>query len=93
MGIGGALDESIHFQEGTILNPRFSKYRAPRFEDVAPIEVVLIDRHDIESAGAGETPIVAIAPAISNAIFDASGMRLRSMPMMPAWRATQGQSA
>ena len=55
----------------------------PRFRDAPEIEVVLIDRKDQPSAGAGETPIVAIAPAVGNAIFDATGIRLRSMPMVP----------
>lgn len=83
MGIGGALFEAIQFENGKILNARFSKYRVPRFSDVPSIEVVLLDRKDIPSAGAGETPIVSIAPAIGNAIFDATGVRLRSMPMAP----------
>jgi isoquinoline 1-oxidoreductase len=55
----------------------------PRFTDVPPIEVVPLDRPDISSAGAGETPIVAVAPAIANAIFSASGIRIRSMPLAP----------
>jgi isoquinoline 1-oxidoreductase len=53
----------------------------PRFSDVPVIEIVLVDRKDLPSAGAGETPIVGLAPAISNAIFDATGARLRSMPL------------
>ena len=55
----------------------------PRFRDTPAIEVVLLDRKDLPPAGAGETPIVAIAPAIGNAIFDAVGVRLRSLPMVP----------
>jgi isoquinoline 1-oxidoreductase len=47
------------------------------------IESVLIDRKDLTPAGAGETPIVGIAPAVGNAIFDATGQRLRSLPMVP----------
>jgi isoquinoline 1-oxidoreductase len=46
------------------------------------LETVLVDRKDLPSAGAGETPIVGIAPAISNAIFAATGVRLRSMPLL-----------
>jgi isoquinoline 1-oxidoreductase len=83
MGLGGALFEAIRFADGKILNPRFSRYRVPRFSDIGTIEVVLIDRKDIPSAGAGETPIVAIAPALGNAIRDATGIRLRSMPLVP----------
>ena len=83
MGIGGALFEAIAFENGRIVNARFSKYRVPRFSDVPQVEAVLVDRKDLPSAGAGETPIVGVAPAIGNAIFDATGIRLRSLPMIP----------
>jgi isoquinoline 1-oxidoreductase len=83
MGLGGALREAIRFADGQILNPRFSRYPVPRFSDAPALEVVLLDRKDLPSAGAGETPIVAVAPAVANAIFQASGIRLRSMPLVP----------
>jgi len=83
MGLGGALFEAVDFDNGRITNPRFSLYRVPRFQDVPEIEVVLLDRKDLPSAGAGETPIVGLAPAIGNALFDATGVRLRSLPMVP----------
>jgi len=79
--IGGALFEAIEFKDGRILNPHFAMYRVPRFGDTPKIDVVLIDRKDIPSAGAGEIGIVGLAPAVSNAIFSATGMRLRKMPM------------
>ncbi len=82
-GLGGALFEAIEFEDGRVTNPKFSKYRVPRFKDAPDIEVVLVDRLDIPSAGAGETPIMALAPAVGNAIFQATGARLRSMPMAP----------
>ena len=81
MGIGGALFEAIRFAEGKILNPALSAYRVPRFSDVPPIDIVLLDRKDLPSAGAGECPIMAIAPAIGSAIFQATKQRLRAMPM------------
>ncbi|HYL47371.1 MAG TPA: molybdopterin cofactor-binding domain-containing protein [Candidatus Limnocylindrales bacterium] len=84
MALGGGQFESIEFENGRILNPRFSRYRVPRFKDIPQMETVLIDRKDIPSAGAGETPIVGLAPAVGNAIFQAAGVRLRSMPMAPA---------
>ncbi len=87
-GLGGALWEAIEFEDGRILNPRFSQYRVPRFGDVPQIETVLLDRKDLPSVGAGETPIVGIAPAVANAIYDATGLRLRSMPLQPALRAS-----
>jgi len=83
MAVGGALFESIEFENGKITNAHFSAYRVPRFRDMPAIEVVLIDRKDIPSAGAGETPIVGLAPAVGNAIFNATGVRVRSLPMAP----------
>lgn len=81
MGLGGALSEAIEFENGKITNASFKEYHVPRFKDVPEIEVHLLDRPDLRSVGAGETPIVAVAPAIGNAIFDAIGVRVRVMPM------------
>ena len=83
MGLGGALFEAIEYENGVIANPRFSRYRVPRFSDTPELEVVLVDRKDLPSSGAGETPIVGIAPAVGNAIFSATGNRIRSLPMAP----------
>ena len=84
MGLGGALFEAVEHANGRILNPKLSAYRVPRFSDVPKVEVILVDRKDLPSAGAGETPIVGIAPAIANAIYSATGIRVRAMPMLPA---------
>ncbi|HLK17281.1 MAG TPA: molybdopterin cofactor-binding domain-containing protein, partial [Fimbriimonadaceae bacterium] len=85
MGIGGAMFEAIEFENGRILTDHLSKYRVPRYADVPPMTTILLDRKDLPSAGAGETPIIAIAPAIGNAIFAATGVRLRSLPLkLPA---------
>ena len=81
MGLGGALSEEIRFADGKILNASFTGYRVPRFKDVPKIDVHLINKTDIPSAGGGETPIIAIAPAIANAVFAATGVRIRSMPI------------
>jgi nicotinate dehydrogenase subunit B len=82
-GLGGALFESIQFESGRISNAHFSSYRVPRFKDVPEIEAILLDRKDIASAGAGETPIMAVAPAIGNAFFNATNLRLRKLPLHP----------
>jgi CO/xanthine dehydrogenase Mo-binding subunit len=82
-GLGGALFEAIAFEDGKILNGRLSRYRVPRFSDVPVLETVLLDRKDRPSVGAGECPMVGLAPAIGNAIFDATGVRLRGLPMVP----------
>ena len=82
MALGGALYEHIDFADGKVLNAAFADYRVPRFRDApAVLDVVLVNRKDIPSAGAGETPLIATAPAIGNAVFQATGVRLRSLPM------------
>ena len=87
MALGGALFEAVHFERGGILtNASLTEYRVPRITDLPEIEVVLLDRPDLPSAGAGETPIIALAPAIANAIFDATGIRLRALPLIPEGR-------
>ncbi|MCL5097125.1 MAG: molybdopterin-dependent oxidoreductase, partial [Candidatus Omnitrophica bacterium] len=81
MGLGGALREGMQFEHGKMLNANFGKYRVPRFADVPELDIQLLDRPDLPSAGGGETPIIAIAPATANAVFQASGIRIREMPI------------
>jgi isoquinoline 1-oxidoreductase len=81
--IGGALYEKIEFEQGKIVNPVLSRYRVPRFNDMPKLETVMLNRPDLVSAGAGEAPFIALAPAVGNAIFAATGQRLRSMPLVP----------
>lgn len=83
MGLGGALFEQIDFADGAITNPNFVDYRLPRFRDAPVLETVIVERKDLPSEGAGEAPIIGIAPAVGNAIFAATGTRLRSMPLVP----------
>jgi nicotinate dehydrogenase subunit B len=82
MGLGGALFEAIHWADGHLTNGTMTDYRVPRFRDVPPIEVILVERPDQPPAGAGETPIIAIAPAIANALYAATGERRRSLPLL-----------
>ena len=81
MGLGPALREGMEFEDGAILNASFRKYQVPRFSDVPEFDIHLLNRSDLASAGAGETPIIAIAPAIGNAVFHATGIRVRQMPI------------
>jgi CO/xanthine dehydrogenase Mo-binding subunit len=81
MGLGGALTEEIRFEDGKILNAKFSRYQVPRFKDVPELDIHLLNRPDLDPAGGGETPIIAVAPAIANAVFQAAGVRIRSMPI------------
>jgi isoquinoline 1-oxidoreductase len=80
-GLGGALTEEIGFENGRLKNGSFAKYPVPRFKDVPPMHLVLLNRPDLAPAGAGETPIIAVAPVIANAVFDATGERARAMPV------------
>jgi isoquinoline 1-oxidoreductase len=82
-GMGGALFEAIQFQNGKITSAHFSSYRVPRFRDLPEIQAILVNRTDLPSAGAGETPIMAVAPAIGNAFFDATKVRLTNLPLQP----------
>lgn len=81
MGLGPALREEIRFADGKILNPKFEEYLVPRIRDVPELDIHLLNRPDLPSAGGGETPIIAIAPAIANAVYFAIGARIREMPI------------
>jgi nicotinate dehydrogenase subunit B len=64
-----------------------SSYLVPSLAGGPELDVMLLDRPDLLSAGVGETPLLALAPAIANAIFVATGRRLRSLPLIPEARA------
>ncbi|WP_232834791.1 xanthine dehydrogenase family protein molybdopterin-binding subunit [Pleomorphovibrio marinus] len=83
-GLGGALFEAVDFDNGQILNAAFSSYRVPRFKDIPETEVLLINRPDLPPAGAGEAPIIGVAPAIRNAIQDVTGERINKLPLVPS---------
>jgi isoquinoline 1-oxidoreductase len=89
MGLGGALFEQVDFADGVILNASLSRYRVPRLPDVPPVETILIDRPDQPSAGGGEAPVIAVAPALANAIRAATGTRLRSLPLAPQGKVSR----
>jgi hypothetical protein len=78
-GLCGALWEEIRFDNGRILNAGFDRYRVPRFSDVPELDIILMDRLNLPTAGAGETPMITIA--IASAVFAATGVRIRSMPI------------
>lgn len=80
-GLGAALTEEIEFEGGKLKNGNFQRYRVPRFRDVPPMQIILLDRKDLPPAGAGETPIIAVAPAIANAVSAATGKPVRRLPV------------
>jgi isoquinoline 1-oxidoreductase subunit beta len=81
MGLGPALREEVRFENGEIQTVSFRSYPVPRYEDVPQLDIHLLNRPDLASAGAGETPIICIAPAIANAVFQLTGKRVRAMPI------------
>lgn len=81
MGLGAALREEMRFTDGRIENAAFSRYRVPRMSDVPELDIHQLNRTDIASLGAGETPIIPVAPAIANALFHATGKRVRELPI------------
>jgi isoquinoline 1-oxidoreductase len=88
MGLGPALREGMEFDGGKILNASFWRYEVPRLADLPALDINLMNRPDLPSAGAGETPLIAVAPAIANAVFHATNQRIRQMPMKLAPTAT-----
>jgi nicotinate dehydrogenase subunit B len=83
MGLGYCLSEEIHFKGGEIKDLSFSDYEITQFSWVPGIEAVLVDNPDIPSSGGGEPPIVGMGALMSNALFDAIGVRLNRLPLTP----------
>jgi isoquinoline 1-oxidoreductase len=83
MGISAALSEEIGFSGGKILTGNFDSYQITRFSDAPPVEVVLIDNPEVPPQGCGEPAITTVGAALANAIFDAAGARLYTLPMTP----------
>jgi isoquinoline 1-oxidoreductase len=81
MGMGPALREEMRFQDGKMRNANFAGYQVPRFSDVPELDIHLLHRPDLASVGGGETPILAIAPALANAVFHATGHRVTALPI------------
>ncbi|MGH7046761.1 MAG: xanthine dehydrogenase family protein molybdopterin-binding subunit [Stellaceae bacterium] len=87
-GIGWALNEEyIYDKDGRLENPGFLDYRCPVAPDVPMIDAVMVEvpnpRHPFGARGVGEVPIVPPMAAVANAIADATGIRLRDLPMSP----------
>jgi CO/xanthine dehydrogenase Mo-binding subunit len=84
-GLSRALGEEVTWDDQKVTSIDWRTYHSLMLGDDMPtIESVLIDRHDTEATGAGETAITVIAAAVGNAIFDATGIRIRQIPFTPA---------
>jgi isoquinoline 1-oxidoreductase len=83
MGLGYALTEEVHVRDGDVLDLSFGSYELPRFSWVPEIETVLIKADNDPSRGAGEPAIICMGGVIANAVFDATGARVRQIPLTP----------
>jgi CO/xanthine dehydrogenase Mo-binding subunit len=83
-GLSRALGEEVTWDEHAITSVDWRTYHSLPFGIETPvIESVLIDTHGVEAMGAGETAITIVAAAVGNAIFDATGVRIREVPFTP----------
>jgi CO/xanthine dehydrogenase Mo-binding subunit len=78
-----ALKEEVQFDERRITSVDWQTYPILTFSEVPEVEIVLINRPDQPAMGAGEPSTVTTAAAVANAIFDATGARLRQIPFTP----------
>jgi CO/xanthine dehydrogenase Mo-binding subunit len=86
-GIGYALLEELHFEDGRILNPNLALYKLPTTRDVPNIQAVIVEHASENGAygmkGVGEPPVIASAAAIANAVYDATGLQIKQTPLTP----------
>ena len=83
-GLSRALGEEVTWDQAKVTSIDWRTYHSLSLGDEMPsVQSVLIDRHDVEATGAGETAITVIAAAVGNAIFDATGARIRQIPFTP----------
>ncbi len=93
-GLGNTLFEALEYENGQPLNASLIDYRVPRFTDLPAIFTsALVENSDgpgpYGAKGMGESGIVSVAPAVGNALFNATGVRIRDLPLTPerVWRA------
>ena len=82
-GVSRALLEEVAFDGNGVTSLDWDSYPILKFTDVPDLDVVLINRPEVAPLGAGELATVPIPAAIANAIFDATGIRLREVPFTP----------
>jgi CO/xanthine dehydrogenase Mo-binding subunit len=97
-GLGSALFEALEYDNGQPLNANLVDYRVPRFTDLPDhFDSALIENGDgpgpYGAKDMGESGIVSIAPAVGNALYNATGVRIRELPLTPerVWRALHDQ--
>jgi CO/xanthine dehydrogenase Mo-binding subunit len=99
MGMGMALREELRYEGGNLVNGNLFDYRVPRTTDQPEFDSILVERGDgvgiYGAKGGGEGALNPVAAAIANAVYRATGARLREAPFTPerVWRALQQRDA
>ena len=92
-------EEMVYDDEGRLLNPRFGPYRIYQADEMPQLDVILVQTYEPSgpygAKAIAEIPKDGVAPALANAIYDATGVRIRQLPFTPerVWRALQAASA
>ena len=82
-GVSRTLFEEVQFDATGLRSIDWGSYRTLGFEDLPEVEILLINRPELGFLGVGEAAIIPIPAAIANALFDATGVRLREAPLTP----------
>jgi CO/xanthine dehydrogenase Mo-binding subunit len=84
-GLGYALTEDLRLEDGRVTTLSFGEYKLPTMRDIPPLKTLLLEsEHGVgpyHTRGIGESPCTPVAPAIANAVADAIGVRIRSLPI------------
>ena len=83
MGLSAALRERVDFAKGGVASSNFDNYELLRMNEIPGIEVHIVPSKE-EMGGIGEVGLPPISPAVANAVFQAAGIRVRRLPMLPA---------
>ena len=87
MGLGYALTEELKIEEGIVRNPSFRDYKVLTAPEIPELDLHFIEAHDPEgplgAKGIAELPTIVIAPAVANAVYNATGIRFNNPPMTP----------
>ena len=79
-GVSRALLEEVTFNASAVTSLDWASYPILKFPDIPEVDIVLINRQDVASLGAGELATVPVPAAIASAIFDAVGVKMREVP-------------
>ena len=82
-GLSRTLFEEVDFDAVKVKSLDWSSYPVMTFADVPKVEIVLLNRPEMDSTGSGEPSICPVPAAVANAVFDAVGVRLRQVPFKP----------